>query len=85
VKIGRLYSKHTSKWIGTKIKEAKTYSYIPILNERIVKARLKDTESIGRKIGLMEDDPRAIQPTIAPMPAPPTAEVKKTMHEFARM
>lgn len=84
-RIKRRYSKRTAQWVGMKIKAPKRYEYVPTLQERIVEARLSDEEPITRRVGLMEDDPRAICPSTAPVPAPITEEIKKRMADFTRM
>lgn len=56
-------------------RELKQYVYIVSLQEKIVRACTDDPLPKRRVRGLKPDDPRNIAPTLAAVPAPPTADL----------
>ena len=57
------------------VKEAKRYTYIPELQERILKACLDDKKPLRRRRVRPDNDPRNIQEVIAATKPPPTKEL----------
>lgn len=72
----RRWSKRAKRWKPVIVKEKKNYSYIPILSAYVLKEATKeDLKNV--KLPTYERDPVIIAPTIASLPAPPTADLVK--------
>lgn len=75
----RRWSKRAKRWKVVVIKEKKKYSYLPLLCAKALKdLRMGKSQEIS-----YENNPKIIAPTIAPLPAPPTAQlVQKHISRF---
>ena len=75
----RCYSKNSNRWTVSKVKVPKTYSHIPGLLRDIVQRRT-DSKGARSRVYLTSEDPRLIQPSIAPIPAPTTKSLVEEHH-----
>ena len=67
----RRWSKRARRWKLVVVKEKKDYSYLPVLCASVLRAILTTSSQPIQH----ENDPRAIAPTIAHIPPPPTAQL----------
>ena len=78
------YYQRTKQWDIKIIKADKGYEYIPLLIANILHARLHDVDILTRNISLNASDPRHCWPqSIAVIPPPPTAELRKWQSRFS--
>ena len=78
------YYQRTKQWDTKIIKADKGYEYIPLLIANILHARLHDVDIVTRNISLNASDPRHCWPqSIAVIPPPPTAELRKWQSRFS--
>lgn len=73
----RLYNKNARRYSVYALKSEKNYSYIPELQERILKRRLVTEVGMPRRRSLRPDDPRRLG-LVPPIPAPATSELVPT-------
>ena len=79
----RKYTQRTKQWDIRILKADKGYEYIPLLIAKILHARLHDVDIVTRNISLNASDLRLVAPTIATIPPPPTAELRKRWSRFS--
>ena len=78
------YYQRTKQWDIKIIKADKGYEYIPLLIANILHARLHDVDIVTRNISLNASDPRHCwAQSIAAIPPPPTAELRKWQSRFS--
>ena len=70
----KMEQKYSSRWTVEKVKEGKTYNYIPQLTERVIMLHETGETLLSENI-LSPDNPHNISPTIAPLPPPAAANV----------
>ena len=68
--VSRRWSKKAGRWIATKVKVPKDYSYIPYLTAVIMRERDYDRLPMTRTSLLAADDPRRIAGNIVKLPTP---------------
>ena len=66
----RRWSKRAHRWKIVVVKEKKDYGYIPVLCGLVLKAVITGSQPMTHR-----DEPKAIAPTIAALPAPATAQL----------
>eukprot|EP00057_Strongylocentrotus_purpuratus_P021998 XP_011676472.1 PREDICTED: uncharacterized protein LOC105444208 [Strongylocentrotus purpuratus] len=71
------WSKHSASWVVHDVRVGKTYTYIPMMMEEIMRCRLTDSRPLFRPADPLPSDPRLIRPRLAPVPPPPMEELKK--------
>ncbi|XP_071505696.1 uncharacterized protein [Diadema antillarum] len=69
------WSKHAGNYVAKPVKVPKTYSYIPCIMSDILHRREIDKTPLFAKATLLPDDPRNVQPRLAPFPPPPIEEI----------
>ena len=69
----KLYSKRSGNWRAEKVKQQKTYNYVPVTMADVLKRRAHDAKTIGRKIEICLSNPVNLAPTIEMRESPATA------------
>ena len=72
----RRWSKRAKRWKVVIVKEKKNYSYLPVMCAHVLKEVGKGFMKKTKPLTLKEN-PKKVAPTIASVPAPPTAELAK--------
>ena len=71
----RSYNKASSQWTVKKLKEPKGYQYLPQLMHEALQQRVRDDKTVGRTVGISENDPVRLAPTLAKSGPPSTLEL----------
>ena len=84
-KYNKVFSKRSSNWRVSVVKEDKTYDYWTTISTRVLKSRRDDKGSILRSTPLPDDHPQKIAPSIALKPIPKTVDlVEKSLSRFSK-
>lgn len=73
----RIFRKNAKRYSVYALKTAKTYAYIPVLQEEVVRCRLEANKGMPRTRTLRSDDPRNLG-RLPPVPPPPIEELVRT-------
>ncbi|XP_043935934.1 uncharacterized protein LOC122808886 [Protopterus annectens] len=71
----RKFNKKSGRWTVVRMKQSKDYNYLIPIKEKILQRRLADHTKLHERATLSYDDPRNIQPTIAPYQPPDTRQL----------
>jgi hypothetical protein len=75
--MSKVFNKKSGRWLLRPVKEQKSYSYSKDLMAGVLVRRVEDRTSMFKPVQLHDDDPRRISASIAPVPPPPTDQLRQ--------